>query len=65
MGKRKGDHLMDQTFELSDMAELFEKIETDQLDNAARLQAKSRKLAQKFFTTLQKEQINEERDEGE
>lgn len=40
-------------------------VEDPSLSNAKRLHEKSKKLALKFFTTLQKEQINEQSDDGE
>lgn len=51
------------TFEMNDMDEVFSAIEIEDMDSAKRLHEKSKRLAVKFFTTLQKEQINEQSDD--
>lgn len=56
---------MDPNFEMNDMDELFSEIEIAAMDHAKRLHEKSKRLAVKFFTTIQKEQINEQSDDGE
>lgn len=56
---------MDPNFELKDMEEVFSAIEIEDMGNAKRLHEKSKRLAVKFFTTLQQQQQNEQDNDGE